>query len=565
MVCKKCGNNMNDNSNFCSECGWDLRNGEEIATPVEAGKVMTADSGFGRNKKKILLPGAFALIVILIATIVFAGPVIKNSARRIFESPYEYLLRVQSENTEKFAKDFAARVEAMKNSLDPKDGASAELGVEFGEDFKKLISDESDEETAKMLEWIDSVDVVADMVMDNNGFGYGLKLNANGVEIASADGVMDFNDEALYWQVPALSSEGIKIPFDEAGISPESGLVMLDSAKTMIEIVPDEAVISDLICRYTNAVVSEIKNVTEEKKNITVGEISKKLTVLSGRIDSKTVINISEAVLKEFSADDNIRDIIVDFAEFSGQNGDGLLSELDIAVAEALEEIERAKKEEHGEEFITMNVYVDSVGNIEGIEFSNPDSGEVKLVTLKDGKRFSDEFALKIPGAKVSVGGKGVESGGKINAEYTVYVNDTDVVKVKIENFDIKAYEEGVINCKTVIEPTPKISSVFELADEEVSDDISFISDMRIDVTFSAKSVSDADMLIEVYYKNKMFVAFDIKGESSSDYAMVKPESSIDSTNIQLWVESIKTDKIKKLLEKAGAGKELLERIKTAD
>jgi len=572
MICKKCGNTLNDGSRFCPECGWDSASDENVqsngvadgGTAIEpnAGAEPAGDAFVSPSKppvnKKIIISAIAAVLVILIAVGAFAGSAIKNSISRMFMSPDEYLLHVQQRATEEFANDLAKQFGFMKNNLNMSRGGSGSINVVLGEDLKKLILAQADEESAKLVEWIDSAGLTVDASNESTSAGYGLGLLVNDIPIASADIVLDFTDEAMYVAVPEINEQGIKIPFNAVDISPEASAQMLDAMEKMVEIVPDERIISELICRYMNAVTSQIKDVTESKERVTVGAISKKCTLLTARINNITAMNIAQTVFNEFVGDQDVKDIIYDFAEFAGEDGDVIVAELEDAAKENVKMIEEAKADAPSDEAVILKVWVDSEGNINGIGFAFEDELEIVCNTLADGKKFATDLTFKVPATVVSVKGAGKQSGGRINGKYTVEMNDTELVSITVEDFDEDAVAEGKTNGKFIIEPSSKLAGVLELADESFGELAEYIPHIRLELAVSSESGEGSTEMI-VYYKDKMFATLELEGKASDDVEVLKPESNADYSNIQAWVQSVKFDKVSKALKEAGASEELLE------
>ena len=285
---------------------------------------------------------------------------------------------------------------------------------------------------------------------------------AGDTDIASIKYWMD--DETYYLQIPELSDVIVKLDAStlaSLGMGSIGGMEDIMTAPMMDDTVgalPADP--SDMLAGYTEAlqnidpeVVEKAFGLIADAYFVTVkdctktttgtlqcGEVSINCDVNTITITMKDFMNLALNVLNKVEADAEIMDILADF-----QIDKAAIASAKTYVEESIKELpeEQAKKV-----LLTMTVYSkgkDIVGRIINIA----DSGEIRIITANDGKKFATEIALATDGVdKVKFTANGTVEGEKHDGTFVCEsVGDENTAKITGSfSLTINDYLNGTIN-----------------------------------------------------------------------------------------------------------------------
>lgn len=552
MECKNCKSPVLENERFCANCGAPLETAEQSEPAYDY--AVSNDGGFQppkkKSKKKILFAIIAAVLVLAIATVAFAGPVVKNFACKTFMSPSKYLMHVEKENMEDIADEIGSLLGLVKATGSINDGVSADVNVTLGNFVKNLISENVDSSALPYISWINKIGIGADMAFDGSKIGYALRLSANDKAIANINAALDTENKNAYISIPDLADKAVRVSLDDMGFDAES----INKLGEFMAIIPDEDVVSSMICRYMRASVSQIKNVTKGKATVSAGGAAKSCTLLTAAIDEPTCINILKAVITEAKNDSELKKIVANFAQFAGEDASEIIETYDSSLSEALQSLNETTDFGLEEPFF-IDVWVDNRGDVLGVAIRTTDAS-ISAKAVEDGKKTGIAIEFKAPGAEFAIAGVSTESGSKSNAEYDIMFNGMNIVKIVAENIDSDKYEKGILDGKVIVSASDTVSSLLSMTgmDSEVID---LIANGRIEISSSAKSAAESAVKISVYSGSELIADVDAAVNKGKGGKVAIPTEYVDADKADEWAAAINYQKLIDSLVEAGAPQEL--------
>lgn len=146
-------------------------------------------------------------------------------------------------------------------------------------------------------------------------------------KLISADGVMDLKKGQAFGRIEELSSKYIGVSFEDYTEMIEEGLKQGDE---IIKLLPKKKTIESIVNRYMTVVVENLDNVSEKKDTISVGDIEQKCTAIRVRIKEKDINKIAIAILEEAKDDKELIGLITDFAVVGAEAYDEEIDAKDI-------------------------------------------------------------------------------------------------------------------------------------------------------------------------------------------------------------------------------------------
>lgn len=572
-LCKNCGVPVEEGSVFCPQCGVKYEDDaqdttavaafcENCGAPVEAGLVYCENCGVkigGEEKpkskallsvlKKVNIPVIVAIILI-VSLVAYAAPVIKTSVVKTFTSSEGYFKYVANKSFGDFSEDFADLYEvAMSNTTENK-GAKGTAEITVGDGLSELLDDLGADVEPDYIDWFESakLDIKASRRDDRVGANIGVKLNDE--DIASMDMVLDTKEMKSYMSFPGINSDYIFVDLDSYYYGAES----MQQLEEILNVLPDEKVTKNLLCKYMEYLVNSVDEVEETKETIQAGDISQKVTALTAIIDGDTLITAGKNALKALKKDKDVKKIVEDICkidEVGGSYKDFLES-----VDAAIENLEDTDGKELFEEECEFTLYVDNKSELAGIMFEYEDVN-IEAYTAEKGSKIGTYLKIRASGTAVSFEGSGKMSGDKISGDFDLKVAGIDILTISLDKLDKEKLIDGVINGKATITPNEDIEDL-------PADYTDVISKLAIVIDGKSKSVDDVKETIVLEYDGKECakIAYDVK-ETGADKVSV-PKKFVDANDYdeaEKWREKADIDKLIKSLEKAGVPDELTDMI----
>lgn len=374
MVCKNCGNLLEDGVKFCTKCGQRVEEvvaevkeaaaeataevteaaaevqekAEEATTEVketvaeaqetvaeakeevkeeandvkekvadvaeEVKETVTEVATEVKEKVKKFPKGALIAIgaIALVLILIIANfKSVANSVNKLVSSEEKYYASVEKDGIKELASSAADIYEnSFLEYYSDYNDTSVDLGVEI----------ELGEDAAEMLAAAVGSDdekafakMAFDLFMSYKGDVLSAEASATlgKTELISADGVLDLKKGQAFGRIEELSSKYIGVSFEDYADMISEGIKQGDE---FIKLLPKKKTVESLVNRYMTIVIENLDNVSEKKDTISVGDIEQKCTAIRVRIKEKDINKIAIAVLEEAKDDKELIGLISDFA-----------------------------------------------------------------------------------------------------------------------------------------------------------------------------------------------------------------------------------------------------------
>ncbi len=419
-------------------------NGPEIVGGVETAK---------KNTTKIIA------IIVAVVILIFgccAGayafiPQVKNSVKMLMNSPEEYYAWVESQDTEESMKSFTEFLFSNKE-IDP-DELNRNLAITFEPDqqgIEKLISENAGMSLSEAgITLPKKIDITSKAAFIDGYNAANSEMLADGESILTSNVYM--KDGKTYIQYPELSSSYVCLDIVEAfkqGI--EEGIAESDDNEFSAamskalekmeapsgeekEPLLSQSEFEDIIGRYSDIIINNIKNVKMEKNSECDADgVKCEYTKLIVNLDQGTLFSIVKDMINEFPKEEKIIDLVAEYTELSKED-----------ILAALDEASKnfgGLEMDGGEVYAIMNVYVNNKGEIVGRSFENAgDNGDysVGYICTKDGDNYGVSLFAKINEEKYSADGSASENAGKFTGQMTVSGNgQKDIFGISFKDFE---------------------------------------------------------------------------------------------------------------------------------
>ncbi len=589
MFCGKCGHEIKDGEKFCMVCGTKT---EEIAqmgfqkapsltdepsasakpdvtsaeTAPEAPAAISiggtpdapvakkTNAGFAlmRMGKKGLIAAIAGVLVVAIAITAVASPMVRNAFVKTVLSPEKYLQHVVKHEMEDVSSDVAKYIALFSESYDMEQAVGGNIEVTLGDGFESFIQAATGEDISEYTNWLNQMAIGYDVVMEQDKSAVDLDLHVNGADVISSQIVADMENNQLYLSVPELNAQPIGFSGADAGMQ-SYGVSnnAMDLITEVASVVPDEKVMKKMLNRYIACVIEQVDDVDEDSASFKIDGLTQKCTQLSVDLDEKLAVSIAKAVLKEAKDDKEIKAIIDDLEDIDELGINGLSSQFDNAIDQALDGLPDAKPS--GETIMTANIWVNNKGEIIGIGMED-EYNEAYLITAEKGKKYAVCAEYIRNGSSVmSIEGSGTVKGGKRSGDFYAKYGDMKLVKLTLKDVNTKLMEDGVFNGTLTIAPADGINGMLSLAGQD--EIASLISNLKLVVKGSSESTEDTDNTLQLYQGDTLCASLRLTGKLKDDASVSVPDSYVDATNdeaITAWAKNIDRTTLVQKLKNAG-------------
>ena len=406
MFCTKCGAKMAEGQRFCSNCGAPAEQmppaepkTEPVIAPPEEQNFRAPEPSFippesaypppngpekpkKKGKAKGWILGILAVLVLAAAALaVFRWNAVSAAAAnlyaRTFSDPEEYYQRVEKNNVQKYLNaaetgsgPLALYQENVASRAAEKDLFMEEkLQFSFSQDaLSDEILDLLEREIGMDISWFENLGLYISAGTEGEMMGGSLTAFLNDKDIIAADYALDNAGQQLYFAVPKLSGQYMKIDLQEAMAQAGGSGISRAAAEELTKVLADEELIRTLIDRYSEIVINDLTKVDKGTQKFSAGGLSETFTALEVKIDGKVMLKIAKDVLKKAQNDAEIEKLALAVLKSSGldeatanQYFDQLLEEMAQAQARA-----ESMDPEDINESILMTVYVDAQGRVRG-------------------------------------------------------------------------------------------------------------------------------------------------------------------------------------------------------
>ena len=624
MVCEKCGAQMGDADKFCEQCGWKVPEVAEApvaeeapaaetapvaeeapaaetapvaeeapaaeATPAveeapaaaaapvaEEAPMATATETKEKTKKGLsgkalgLTIGGIALVLVLV--IVFCSSSMAHFFKKTFSSPEEYYSYIEKQQAEELVDMYMATYENYVLDLLTITDKSleADVSAELSEDVRDLLG-----YSGMDFSWLESANIGVKVNAKDMGISGDLALAINGVDVVSANAILDLNEEGFYLQIPELNKTYLGAEFDDMGIELDLDEEDWAMFETIAQYMPASKDLDALLTKYIGIALDCVEDVDKDKDELKAGDISQKCTVLEVTYDAETVLAMAEAILNEALEDKDLEKVVKETLAVAEEFGedvdvDDAYDNLLETMEEALESVEDTSADDMGDAEILMVLYVNSKGEVVGRELEAPGM-KMAFAMPKKGSDFGYEYVMEYEEygetMKMTMEGEGKDKGGKLSGEFEVKYDTYALADVIIDGYDMDAAKEGKFIGSYTISLSESLKKLMadyggDAAAVSMLMDYSLVIDMNI-------TPDNAELAITVNDGEDMFAKLAVTGKDGKGSKVSVPSEKnvvdmTDSDDVEDWLDEVDWDKLlEKLEDKVGVEGDYVDALEDA-
>lgn len=365
MVCKNCGNPLEDGVKFCTKCGQRVEvvaevkeaatetvaqvqetttqaaaevqqtvkevqetvaytnenvqenmsdfaeNVQETVTEVAA-DVKEAVEGAKEKVKKfpkgVLIALAAIAVVLILVLANFKS--VANTVNKMVSSEEKYYASVEKDEIKELASSVANIYDNTILEYSDYNNLSIDYGmeVELSEDASEMLAASIGADDGKPF-----TKMAADIFFSFKGDVLSAEASASlgKTDLLSLKGVADLKKGEAYGIIEDLTSKYIGVSFEEYT---EIVTEAMEKGDEFIKLLPDKKTVESLLTRYMTIAVENIDGISEKKDTVKVGDIEQKCTAIRVKIKEKDLKKIAIAVLEEAKDDKELISLVTDFA-----------------------------------------------------------------------------------------------------------------------------------------------------------------------------------------------------------------------------------------------------------
>ncbi len=506
MFCTNCGDLLDDGAVFCTKCGQRVVQTEEAqareeaaaaqaemtqvreeaaavqaemaqareeaaAAQAEMAQVRTEAEPIAMealqkpvkgSKKKWLWIALAAVLVVVLAVGLANFKVLANSMRKLVMSPQEYYAYLEKNAVEEMA---AGYVELYDKSLGAYGDVTNQsidysLDVELGELICDLLGSSLELEDASGLS---KIGVDLNLSLGEKLFFGELAARLDDDRLISVNAVADMETAMVYAQLPELSASYISADISE---NAEQITAAVEEYAGMMDIYPAGEVLESIINRYAAIIIDSFAEVTEEKAVVAVGEMEQNSTKLCASMTGAEVIAMTEHILTEAKADEELLEVLVDFVNYAeGMDEAEIRAELLEAIDDYLANAETYKAEADADSKLTMSIWVNQKGEVIGRELAiNESELMISYQMPEKGKEYGLQAQFAMEETVVELLGTGTQENGDMTGTFVVKLDspetgELELFDVTLEHLNLDKWEEGLGEMTCRIKPKKELYS----------------------------------------------------------------------------------------------------------
>lgn len=561
---------------------------------------------FIKNHKALV--AVLAVVIVLAVVVIAFFPKVANGAVKLFTSPAGYYRYVEKKSLKETVVDCTDSYELLRNNVIEATNRSltGSLGIVMGEEGTELL--EKLEKTVDIdLAWIKKLNLSGSFNVKDQNAGASFDAKLNGKDIISAQIAADLKEGNFYITVPELNSKSLYGELSEdslrsllggktayvAGYGPsyddedsdKSEISASDLTKKLEKTLPKKAQLLKLANDYLTVALKQFDSVKQtNSKKLKVEKIEQKVTVLTVKVDEKTVENLIVKLGTKLLNDKDIRKIFVEnvsaYMDATASKEDA--EEIYDYFLDALEDI-IDDADDFAEEFCEDNevnyvLYVDGNGNVVGRELTVLDSDEDGIIIGYKSSEKGGKYGFELSAAEI-INGKEqknpefeITSSGKVSGEkYTGDVKfnvpgEGFIFKFAISDMDFSKISKGSIKGNAVFTIDSNLLSYFDYTLRSISQTLFKGDDVTLDINFDiTKNSAKSDVTVFMGKSDKLFTlemsSKTGKGTKTAIPSAKKCVDIDDEDEMEDWISELNLDGISKKLDKADASDDVLDLI----
>ena len=493
-------------------------------------------------------------VVVIAALIAINFNALKGLFVKNFMSADAYIATVEGDSLKEYydavTNIYAKGVGTVVSSTS--DGsASAELNFSLSDSFAEMLGDSAYTD----LSWLSDITVKTASSSENGVTATDVDILLGESKITSFTQTIDTESGKTYLSVPDLSSQVIAV--DGAAVDNEY------SVSDIIEFVselPEAERLNALLAKYVEIVLRNIEGTQMADGTIAAGGIEQQCTELRLEFDKALLQKIFTAVIEEMKNDGELKDIIISLEDSGNElfgtddvSGEEVYDNFLSALDALLDNVNSIDGSELGDKVFTLTDYVDSHNKIIGRKIETAEDGRTYFIgkATANGKT---GIELDLDG-EITVKGTGNEKGSLINGDYVLFVQGSEILNFRLEDFDTDSLKNGMINGDITLELGRVVDGMFYYG----SEDNALAMLRQFAYKISARTDNDSYSLsLSALSGDEEAIALSVSGgtKKGSGKAVI-PDADIecehgDGNAIDAWIDGMDFDSLEKKLEDAG-------------
>lgn len=562
MLCPHCGNEMPDESKVCPACGEEVTS----APTEEVAETVTHEEETPKKKKfrfpiKWLITAVVAVVAVV--ALILNMDTIVGTVIKIFGSDTAYYRYVELNSLKSNADTMSGYYGMLLNTLDnesQKVDGTARLVV--GEDVLELLQEREID-----IGFLNELELSFSGNVKDQKASLDLALSlADGDPFALAM-ILDSVSGNAFLSVPSVKEEYVQIGAD---LTQTFGLPVTVTerlkeptfAKELVEVLPTEREVNELLDRYATILLDEVEVRKAEETTLTIEDVQQTCTALEIDITKDVLERIANAVLKEAEADEKLRGYLTRVQTFLEERGLIENTDLNAAFIQALEDgFDRADdmlKDATDKRAAVITTYVSQTHRILGRRITT-EKTDILVASVQKSNRYATKVSVK---DRFSLVGSGTVRGNVKTGEYMLTVDGVDTMEIALTDVDFGKAAAGYLNGK--VRFTPKRAMFERLGlDREKAITAAFMN-LSLEIGLETDKV-ESHIELSLCKDEMAIIGVVIDMKNSRGETVELPENAVelaDREAVEAWLDSFKGETVLDKLQNAGLPQEVVELLK---
>lgn len=568
MNCKNCGFPLALGAEVCENCGTPVDTvqaeeavhtpiAEQAEIPAEMQKEAPAEmpeepaddvpqivlnTAVETTKKKwglkAVLIGAGVLLLALVVLLALNFGSITRWFLLNFGSADEIFRTVQHQSIDDGAAALSKAYEsAYKSTKTDKTHISTEMHIKLGKIFLSSLEGTTDSNGNEIdMSWLEDILLQVDANYRPEGYSAKMGFGFGDQVVLTLDMLADFAAGRQYVAVPELNEKYIYM---------DSELDSMINAGMIAGVLPEPAVMEELLKRYPAIVLDHFCDVSRSEETVYVGEMEKKAVVLTAWMHEKAVVEMMIEFLQTAREDQAVKSMVDALGELQAANDPTFSAEefysqfqkeIDELLAEGTAVLETATTDES----LYWVLYLDAKsGATLGQRLVNQ-NGEVALevMTLTD----KNDVVSRITLSNVELFVEATVEDGLISGKATLFAEGEEALKLDFEDFNVLK-NEGTIG--------------IQLGEAVLGGDMAMAA-LRLEIGIQGEHAGE----VKITMAGLVVATVTIEETELKSEPITFPKDALDGNNelsIYSWLATMKYDTLLNNLQQAGISEELIQ------
>lgn len=553
MFCRMCGKVIEDDAKICAHCGADLAD-EPEAAPNEPEVDFTLNTQPVAQPKKKSKKG-IAVLLAVVAVVVAAAV-----ALAVF---LPGLLSGKSGTQETFNRTMGAASAQLTDSLDTllssygkvqgtelKNMAySGQLKLELSSTLMEILNMAAGED----LQWLSELSFDMLVVQREDLMMMDLGLSLGEQYILGMELYNDLANMRMWLGLPELNEVFLYQDLGGLGTSVDELKLLVPPYEQLFAILAEEKETTiKLAEKLIDTLMGCIETQDSQQQTMTVGSITKEVTVVHGYSNNKTCYEKTWELAQWLSEHDEFFDLLDQFDEMLHEYASSIDADLSNQIRDELTQMLEAGAPEDEGATLDHYFYMDADGSLLGYKAMRDGRLLCDLLCLTDG----DAFVFQLVTEENRITADIVTKNGVSNGSIKVEDADGQAITFQIENVRI---QDEVINGTVTIE-------VPQEAIREAFGNSGFAPATKLRITMNGDQ-NLTEVKLEVLMADMPMLTLTASGQMLEEYEIYPPETGVDMTDpyaANEWISTMNYDQVLSNILAAGVPEELINEMISA-